>query len=102
MRVPIPDRPCDDLAIAARSSVWSQSAGAQSAPDRAKVLRAAADALGMARWSDIGANTTRLPAIDVVNTMELYGSGTSDISGGQSKSSITSLWATTLRPCAWK
>ena len=59
-----------------------QLAGAQSpAPDRVKVLRAAADALGMARWSDIGAATTRLPAIDVVNTMELYGSGTSDIAG---------------------
>jgi len=38
-----------------------QSAGAQNnALDRAKVLRAAADALGMVRWSDIGAGATRL------------------------------------------
>jgi hypothetical protein len=44
--------------------------------DRAKTLRAAADALGMVRWSDIGAGATRLPAIDVVNTMEFWGSGT--------------------------
>jgi hypothetical protein len=35
----------------------------------------------MARWSDIGAGTTRLPGIDVVNTMELWGSGTVDIGG---------------------
>jgi len=57
-----------------------QSVRAQ-APDRAKVLRAAADALGMVRWSDIGAAETRLPGIDIVNTMELVGSGTSDMGG---------------------
>lgn len=57
------------------------AARAQGAPERTKVLRAAADALGMVRWSDIGAGTTRLPAIDVVNTMEFVGSGTSDSSG---------------------
>lgn len=44
--------------------------------DRSKVLRAAADALGMVRWSDIGAGATRLPGIDVVNTMEIFASGT--------------------------
>ncbi len=44
--------------------------------DRTKVLRAAADALGMIRWSDIGAGPTRLPGIDVVNTMEIFASGT--------------------------
>jgi hypothetical protein len=44
--------------------------------DRAKVLRAAAEALGMARWSDIGAGATRLPGIDIVNTMEIFASGT--------------------------
>jgi hypothetical protein len=69
------------LVVVVVAVLTGQLAGAQSAPDRVKVLRAVADALGMARWSDIGANTTRLPAIDVVNTMELYGSGTSDISG---------------------
>jgi len=56
--------------------------GAQSALDRAAVLRAAADALGMVRWSDIGAGTTRLPGIDIVNTMEIEGSGTVE-SGGR-------------------
>ena len=54
---------------------------AQNAPDRAKVLRAAADALGMVRWSDIGTTTTRLPGIDVVNTMDFDGSGTVEIAG---------------------
>ena len=58
-----------------------QSVGAQSTMDRAKVIRAAADALGMVRWSDIGSATTRLPGIDVVNTMEFQGSGTSESSG---------------------
>jgi hypothetical protein len=58
---------------------------AQSAPDRAKVLRAAADALGMVRWSDIGTTTTRLPGIDVVNTMEFHGSGTVEIAGRPAK-----------------
>jgi hypothetical protein len=46
------------------------------APDRAKTLRAAADALGMVRWSDIGAGGSHLPAVDVVNTVELWGDGT--------------------------
>jgi hypothetical protein len=46
-------------------------------PDRVKILRAAADALGMVRWSDVGAEKIRLPGIDVVNTMEIWGSGTS-------------------------
>jgi hypothetical protein len=69
------------VAAAAAAAVAVHSAGAQSAPDRAKVLRAAADALGMVRWSDIGAGTTRLPAIDVVNTMELQGSGTIEGAG---------------------
>jgi len=58
---------------------------AQGAPDRAKALRAAADALGMGRWSDIGGANTRLPGIDIINTMELQGSGTSDMGGRQVK-----------------
>jgi len=55
-------------------------------PDRAKTLRAAGDALGMIRWSDIGAGGSHLPAVDVVNTMELWGSGTTYGSGQASKS----------------
>ena len=58
-----------------------ESPRAQSAPDRAKVIRAAADALGMVKWSDIGTQTTRLPGIDILNTMELRGSGTSESAG---------------------
>jgi len=68
------------LLLALVSALAVQSAGAQ-APDRARVLRAAADALGMVRWSDIGAADVRLPGIDIVNTMELVGSGTSDMGG---------------------
>jgi len=68
--------------VAAAAALTVHAAGAQSAPDRSQVLRAAADALGMARYSDIGAGTTRLPGIDVVNTMELWGSGTVE-SGGK-------------------
>ena len=66
------------LGIVATLSV--QAVGAQGAGDRVKVLRAAADALGMVRWSDIGANS-RLPGIDIVNTMEFQGSGTIDTAG---------------------
>lgn len=47
-----------------------------------KTLRAAAEALGMLRWSDIGTENVRLPAVDVVNTIELWGNG-SIYSGGQ-------------------
>src|SRR4029453_13022819 len=36
-------------------------------------------------WSDIGGANTRLPGIDIVNTMELQGSGTSDMNGRQVK-----------------
>jgi hypothetical protein len=72
-------RPALTIAIAA--ALMIPSAHAQNAGDRAKVLQAAAYALGMARWSDIGSQTTRLPAIDIVNTMELQGSGTMDSSG---------------------
>ena len=67
--------------IAAVAALAIDSAGAQGTLDRAKVLRAAADALGMVRWSDIGTATTRLPGIDVVNTMEFQASGTSYNSG---------------------
>jgi hypothetical protein len=69
------------LIIPAVAALAIQSASAQSnSLDRAKVLRGAADALGMVRWSDIGAGGTRLPGIDVVNTMEFQATGTSYIS----------------------
>jgi hypothetical protein len=52
------------------------SAATGDAANRAKVLRAAADALGMVRWSDIGAGPIHLPAIDAVNTMDILATGT--------------------------
>jgi hypothetical protein len=69
------------LLIAAIAGLVMQSAGAQNTPDRVEVLRAAADALGMVRWADIGVVATRLPGIDVVNTMEFQGTGMSYSSG---------------------
>lgn len=69
------------VVVAAIAALAIQSAGAQTTRDRAEVLRAAADALGMVRWSDIGAGSTRLPGIDAVNTMEFQASGTSDSAG---------------------
>ena len=72
-------RPAVTIAIAAALVI--PSAHAQNAGDRSKVLQAAAYALGMPRWSDIGTTTTRLPAIDIINTMEFQGSGTADSLG---------------------
>ena len=60
----------------ASSGAEAKTTAAGETMDRAKVLRAAADALGMVRWSDIGAGATRLPGIDIVNTMEVFASGT--------------------------
>ena len=77
MKVTIPST----LTIAIGAALVIPSAHAQTGPDRAKVLQAAAYALGMAQWADIGAPNTRLPAIDVVNTMELHGNGTTESSG---------------------
>jgi hypothetical protein len=62
------------------AALAGQTVGAQGTADRVKVLRAAADALGMVRWSDIG-GAARLPGLDIVNTMEFQGSGTIDSSG---------------------
>ena len=68
--------------IALAQNEGKTGSGAEAKPiaagetDRGKVLRAAADALGMVRWSDIGAGSTRLPGIDVVNTMEIVATGT--------------------------
>jgi hypothetical protein len=40
----------------------------------AKTLKAAAEAVGLARWSGVGGQ--HLPEVDVINTMEFWGSGT--------------------------
>src|SRR5438093_13091827 len=69
------------VVVITASAAQSGSVQTTATVDRAKVLRAVGDALGMIRWSDVGAGSTRLPAIDVVNTMEFVGSGTSYSSG---------------------
>jgi hypothetical protein len=49
----------------------------------AKTLKTAAEALGLARWSGVGGQ--RLPEVDVINTMEIWGSGTTYSPGPSSK-----------------
>ena len=49
----------------------------------AKTLKAAAEALGLARWSGVGGQ--HLPEVDVINTMEIWGSGTTYDPGPSSK-----------------
>ena len=51
--------------------------------DVAKTLKTAAEALGLARWSGVGGQ--RLPEVDVINTMEIRGSGTTYGAGPSSK-----------------
>ncbi len=58
------------------ASETAPNAAAGDATNRTKVLRAAADALGMVRWSDIGAGPIHLPGIDAVNTMDIRATGT--------------------------
>jgi hypothetical protein len=48
-------------------------AAGSNASDVAKTLKTAAEALGLARWSGVGGQ--RLPEVDVINTMEIWGSG---------------------------
>jgi hypothetical protein len=61
------------LAAAVLQSANGQSVPA-SAPDAAKVIKAAADAIGMPRTG--GPGGAGLPEIDVINRMEFWGSGT--------------------------
>ena len=63
-------------ALVCHSAVAQNEGKTGSGAEAKTVLRAAADALGMLRWSDIGAGATHLPAIDVVTTMEIFASGT--------------------------
>jgi hypothetical protein len=53
------------------------------ASDVAKTLKTAAEALGLARWSGVGGQ--RLPEVDVINTMEVWASGTCYASGQSNK-----------------
>jgi hypothetical protein len=76
------------LLLAFVSAIAVPPARGQGAADRGKVLRAAADALAMGRWSDIGTQNTRLPGIDIVNTQELIASGTTDVGGRMVKADV--------------
>jgi len=75
------------LTSAAIAIVAFQCAGAQSGQTKtaanmseaAKAVKAAADALGMPRTG--GPGGAMLPEIDVINRMEILGSGTSSVSG---------------------
>src|SRR5579864_9088073 len=65
-----------------KASAGAKTASAGAADDAAKsngsevakTLKAAAEAVGLARWSGVGGQ--RLPEVDVINTMEMWGSGT--------------------------
>ena len=50
----------------------------------AKTLQAAAEAVGLARWSGVGGQ--HLPEVDVITTMEIWGSGTTYGQGQSYKS----------------
>ncbi len=50
------------------------TAGSSNSSEVAKTLQAAAEAVGLARWSGVGGQ--RLPEVDVITTMEIWGSGT--------------------------
>jgi hypothetical protein len=52
----------------------SDDAAKSNTSEVAQTLKTAAEALGLARWSGVGGQ--RLPEVDVINTMEIWGSGT--------------------------
>src|SRR5258708_34605711 len=64
----------DAGAKAAAAGTSAAAVGPSNASDVAKTLKAAAEAVGLARWSGVGGQ--RLPEVDVINTMEIWGSGT--------------------------
>jgi hypothetical protein len=68
-------------------SMAAESAGAavgpSGAPDVAGTLKSAAEAVGLARWSGVGGE--RLPEVDVISTMEFWGTGTTYGSAQPSK-----------------
>src|ERR1700680_3502360 len=68
-------------ALLCHSAVAQNEGKTGSGAEAKTVLRSAADALGMLRWSDIGAGATHLPAIDVVTTMEIFATGTVNNAG---------------------
>lgn len=61
--------------------------------NRLKVLRAAANALGQIRMSDIGVTNPPLPLVDVVTTMEISGTGVVYKNGQPTNASYTAAFA---------
>jgi hypothetical protein len=64
-------------ATAGAKNMSARPANGATGPDTsdvAKTLKAAAEAVGLARWSGVGGE--RLPEVDVISTMEIWGSGT--------------------------
>jgi hypothetical protein len=74
-----------------KASVSAKTTSAGTADDANKsdpsevaiTLKAAAEAIGLARWSGVGGQ--RLPEVDVINTMEIWGSGTTYGNGQSNK-----------------
>src|SRR6202035_4658715 len=71
--------------VSAKSSMGAavDNASKSGASDVAKTLQTAAEAVGLARWSGVGGQ--RLPEVDVINTMEIWGSGTTYGAGQSNK-----------------
>jgi hypothetical protein len=68
----------------AKAAAAPAASAAESSPsDVAKTLKAAAEAVGLARWSGVGGQ--RLPEVDVINTMEFRGTGTTYAPAAPSK-----------------
>jgi hypothetical protein len=76
---PKPSTDAKSTAVGAADDT-TKSSGAS---DAAKTLKVAAEAVGLARWSGVGGQ--RLPEVDVINTMEFWGSGSSYGSGPSNK-----------------
>jgi hypothetical protein len=83
---PVRGQDSDSKASAGAKPVSAKAANAatgSNTSDVAKTLKAAAEAVGLARWSGVGGQ--RLPEVDVINTMEIWGSGTTYSPAASSK-----------------
>jgi hypothetical protein len=69
----------DAKATAGTKTPPANAAKSPDTSDMAKTLKVAAEALGLARWSGVGGE--RLPEVDVISTMEMWGSGTTYSAG---------------------
>ena len=84
------------LALASMFLCWNVAARAQGITDptpQLRTLRAAANALGQIRMSDIGMANPPLPLVDVVTTMEISASGTVYSNGQPTNATYTAAFA---------